>query len=84
MIARNGFPLASARLGGRRADNQPADQTRARCSGDTGEVIQPDLRLCQSGVDQLIEALGMSPRGNLRDNPAIYRVLVELREHEVG
>ena len=71
-------------LAGRRADNQPADQTGTRCGGDAREVVQPDLRLCQGSADQLIETLGVGTSGNLRNDPAIDRVLVELREHDVG
>jgi len=32
----------------------------------------------------LIETLGVGTSGNLRNDPAVDRVLVKLREHDVG
>ena len=63
------------------ADDQAADQPRARRRGHRVDRIETELGLRQRLADRGIEQLDMGACGDLRHHAAIGRMQVELRAH---
>ena len=66
------------RLGGRNADQQTPNQPWPGRHRHGRELPQADPRLAQSLCHDLVEALHVRPRGDLRHHAAIRRVLGQL------
>ena len=86
MIDRDQRQLVHERqsLGGRDADQQAADQPRPGRHRHSVKLVQADTRLAHSLGNDLVEALHVRPRGNLRHHAAVAAVLLPLRAHDVG
>ena len=70
-------------LAGDGADNQSADEARTGCCGDSIDVGQPDTGFVQSRGNNLIQALAMSARGNLRHDAAVRLMGLKLRPDDI-
>lgn len=70
-------------LGERHADKQRARQPGTVCDGDTVYRRELDPRLLDRFVQDEIERLGVLPRGELRDDPAVFPVELDLRHERV-
>src|SRR6188768_1484800 len=63
------------------ADDESADQPRARGGRDSVKRIEIEARLGERLLDRYIEQLDMGARGDLRHDATISRMQVELRAH---
>ena len=65
------------------ADDQAADQARARRSRRPRRSLEAEPGLGERLADRGIEQLDMGARGDLRHHAAIGRMQIELRAHHV-
>ena len=79
-------PLADQRqrLGGDRADDEPADEAGPGRDRHRVELGQRDLRAGQRAADDEVERLDMVARGDLGHHAAIGLVGGDLRQHLFG
>ena len=85
MTAISGFSRDQRdRLGGGEPDDDAADQAGAGGGGDAVEVAEAHIGLDHRLGDDVVEHLDMGARGDLRHDAAKGRVLVDLRQHDVG
>ena len=72
------------RLGGGQADDHTADQAGAGRGGHAVELVEADAGFGHGLADNVIQRLDMRARGDFRHHPAEGRVLVGLRQHDIG
>ena len=77
-------PRPGERLGSREPDEQRADQPGAGRDGDGVDVVERGPRLLERLADHRRDQLEMPARGDLRDDPPVFRVQFGLRGHDVG
>ena len=68
----------------RQAHDQAANQARPRGDGDPVQGGKRQARIRHGPGDDHVEGLDVGARGDLRHHAAERRMLVDLREHDVG
>ena len=72
------------RLGRHQPDDQPADQAGAGRGGDGVDIGERDAGIVKRRLDDAVERLDMGARGDLGNDAAECRMLLDLAEHDVG
>ena len=72
------------RLGGGQPHDHAADQAGPGGGGDAVEIGEAHARLLHRLRDDQVERLDVGARGDLRHHAAERRVLLDLRQHDVG
>ena len=80
----NGLPAAQASPCRHRADDQPADQPGPGRGRDAVEIAEADAGFGQRAARSVVDMVEMRPRRDLRHDPAIGRMLGELRADQIG
>ena len=71
-------------LAGHQPDDQPTDQPGTRCRSHGIDLLQSDAGALQRLLDQAVQCLDVSTRGDLGNHAAIGAVLVELAQDHVA
>ena len=65
-------------LAGHEPDDEAAVEARAGRRGNAGQVLEPDARLIEGGLDQGVQAFDVGAGGDFRHDAAVGAMLVDL------